>query len=48
MGIIHNLYYVRNRKTGEVAFVELGARYDQALWELCHLVPTDLGEVAHG
>lgn len=33
------VYYVRNRKTNEIAFVELGAKYDQVVWELCYSVP---------
>ena len=38
------VYYVRHRKTSEIRFVELGARYDQSTWELvCPVeVPSNL------
>lgn len=45
-GVMRSVYFVRNRKTGEVAFVELGARYNQREWELLHPVDTkDIEEV---
>ena len=43
-GIMPSVYFVRNRKTGEVAFVELGARYNQREWELLHPVDTKATE----
>lgn len=39
-GIMRSVYVVRNRKSGEVAFVELGARYNQREWELLRPVDT--------
>lgn len=33
-GIMIGVFFVRHRKTGEIAFVELGARYNQQEWEL--------------
>lgn len=37
-GIMNEVYYVRNRKTGEIAFVELGARYNQQEWDLLYSI----------
>lgn len=37
-GTMRAVYFVRHRKTGEVRFVELGARYNQRDWELLHQV----------
>lgn len=37
--VFKEMYYVRHRRTGEIAFVELGARYDQHMWELLSAVP---------
>lgn len=33
-GIMRSVYFVRNRKTGVVAFVGLGVRYNQQEWDL--------------
>ena len=41
-GILLGAYYVRHRKTGEIRVVELGARYNQCIWEILHPVSTDL------
>lgn len=37
-GTMRAVYFVRHRKTGEVRFVELGARYNQSDWELLNQV----------
>nr|DAD80281.1 MAG TPA: major vault protein-like protein [Caudovirales sp. ctTqA28] len=33
-GTMKAVYFVRHRKTGEVRFVKLGARYNQQEWDL--------------
>ena len=45
-GVMRSVHFVRNRKTGEIAFVELGARYNQQEWELLHPVDTQAIEEA--
>ncbi|WLW41004.1 hypothetical protein IBHPHPPA_00004 [Salmonella phage KKP 3828] len=45
-GVMCSVHFVRNRKTGEVAFVERGARYNQQEWDLLHSVDTKAIEEA--